>query len=224
MEKTLASLAKYKKQIYITIFSLVFLLCFTLTLALNLSWLSFVSAIFGILYIVFLSERSVYNFIIGLVSTLTYTIITYKVQLYGEVIFYLLFDLPMIIVSYLFWKKHIQQTFVKPKELNKYYKIMLFVFALSVVYVYSLFLSFIGGQFVLIDAASTIFTIIATILMALRYREQWFLWVLVYVISVIMWIAVFDILMLIMSACCLLSCIVGYINWKVLEKRDNNVL
>ena len=221
MRKYLNLFADNKKLVYITIFGFVFLSCLILTITLNLSWLSFISAIFGILYVVFLSDRSVYNFLIGLVSTLTYTIITYRVQLYGEVIFYLLFDLPMIFVSYLFWKKHIKQTLVKPRDMNVYLKLLLFLFVLATVYLYSLFLNFLGGQFVLIDAASTILTIIATILMALRYREQWFMWILVYIISVIMWVAVFDILMLIMSSCCLVSCVVGYVNWRVTEKKEN---
>ena len=54
---------------------------------------------------------------------------------------------------------------------------------------------------------------IATILMAKRYREQWFMWIVVYIVSVIMWSTTFDLLMLIMSASCLVSCIIGYINW-----------
>lgn len=207
-------------MLYLSLFSVVFVLCLVLTIVLKLSWLSFVSAIFGILYMVFLSERSVFNFLIGLVSTLTYTIITYNVHLYGETIFYLTFDLPMILISFLFWKNHLENNKVKPREISTRNKIILLVSSLVIIYLYSLFLNLIGGEFVLIDAASSITTIIATILMSQRFREQWFMWVVVYVISIIMWISVFDILMLIMSICCFISSLVGYINWRTRKATE----
>lgn len=212
--KSLTSKLTRKNTVYLSLFFVVFVLCLVLTIILKLSWLSFVSAIFGILYMVFLSERSVFNFLIGLVSTLTYTIITYNVHLYGETIFYLTFDLPMILISFLFWKNHLENNKVKPREISTRNKVILLVSSLVIIYLYSLFLNLIGGEFVLIDAASSITTIIATILMSQRFREQWFMWVVVYVISIIMWISVFDILMLIMSICCFISSLVGYINWR----------
>lgn len=104
---------------------------------------------------------------------------------------------------------------VNPRQLPLKYRIILVLGSTILVYLYSLFLNLIGGDNVLIDAASTLCSVIATILMALRFREQWFMWVIVYLISIIMWIVAFDILMLIMSICCFLSSLIGYINWKV---------
>ena len=49
--------------------------------------------------------------------------------------------------------------------------------------------------------------------MALRYREQWFMWIIVYAISIIMWATTFNLLMLIMSICCFISSIIGFVNW-----------
>ena len=104
---------------------------------------------------------------------------------------------------------------VTPRQLPLKYRIILVLGSTILVYLYSLFLNLIGGDNVLIDAASTLCSVIATILMALRFREQWFMWIIVYLISIIMWIVAFDILMLIMSICCFLSSLIGYINWKV---------
>ena len=69
-----------------------------------------------------------------------------------------------------------------------------------------------------VDSISTVVSFIATLLMAKRYREQWFMWVVVYIVSVIMWATTFDLLMLIMSSSCLVSCLIGYINWSTNAK------
>lgn len=216
-----------KNNIKIGSFLVIFITCLVLTIVLKLNWLTLVSCIFGILYIFFLSERSVYNFLVGLVSTLTYTIVAYRAYLYGEVLFYLLFDLPMIFVSFLFWKKHLRKTKVVTRELSHGKKIIIILASVVCVLLYSRFLLFIGGRHVIIDATSTVTTVIATILMALRYREQWFMWIVVYLVSIIMWISAFDILMLIMSISCFAYSFVGYVNWraedgKSKQKSENN--
>ena len=63
-------------------------------------------------------------------------------------------------------------------------------------------------------------SLIATILMAMRYREQWFLWVVVYIVSIIMWATTFHLLMLIMSIACFISCFIGYISWSIGIKKQ----
>ena len=98
--------------------------------------------------------------------------------------------------------------------------VIVFIISTIAVLVYSLFLKLIGGVNYIVDAISTVVSFVATLLMAKRYREQWFMWVIVYIVSVIMWITTFDLLMLIMSASCLVSCIVGYVNWSVSAKKN----
>ena len=87
---------------------------------------------------------------------------------------------------------------------------------------YSLILDAIGGVNTLIDATSTIVSFIATILMCLRYKEQWYMWLVVYLVSIIMWATTFDLLMLIMSISCFISCFIGFINWKQEKKTIQN--
>lgn len=203
-------------------FGLVILACLFLTIFLNLSWLTFISCCAGIFYIVFLSERNLLNFIVGFISSVTYIIVAYRSHLYGEAIFYLAVDIPMIFISFFMWKKHMETKYkVEPKKLSfKSILIILLVSSVSVVG-YGFFLKFIGGENTFIDALSTVVSIIATILLALRYREQWIMWIIVYAISVVLWATTFDLLMLIMSICCLISSFIGYINW---SKESKNIL
>ena len=195
-------------------FGIMIALCIVFTICLKLNTLTLISCISGIFYVVFLSDRNIWNFLIGFISSTTYIIIAYKAKLYGEVIFYLIIDLPMIFISYFAWRKHVNQNFqVDAKKLSLKMILIISLTSLICIGVYAIILKTIGGVNVIVDSISTVVSLIATILMALRYREQWFMWIIVYAISIIMWATTFDLLMLIMSICCFISSIIGFINW-----------
>ena len=212
---------KILSTLHYSAFSLVMIMCIVLTICLKLDFINLIACLSSIAYIVFLSDRNLLNFIVGFVSSTTYILVAFNAKLYGEVIFYFFIDLPMIFISYFMWKKNLESSLrVSAKKMS--YKQVLFLCFISIISVslYSLFLKFIGGVNYIIDATSTIVSFIATLLMAKRYREQWFMWVIVYIISVIMWSTTFDLLMLIMSSACLISCLIGYINWSVNAKKN----
>ena len=203
-------------------FVLVILSCFVLTITLHLNWLTLLSCVAGIMYMVFLSDRNILNFIIGFVSSTTYIIIAYKAKLFGEVIFYLIVDLPMIFISFFMWKKNLDTKLkVYAKRLSLHNSILIIIVSLVAICIYGLFLKFVGGENVFVDATSTVVSFIATLLMALRYREQWFMWIVVYAVSIVMWATTFDLLMLIMSICCFVSCFIGYLEWSNAKKKKD---
>jgi nicotinamide mononucleotide transporter len=191
---------------------------------LHLNWLTLVACLSSICYIVFLSDRNVLNFIVGFISSTTYIIVAFNAKLYGEVIFYLIIDLPMIFISYFMWKKHLESALrVSAKQMNKKQILIALLISIASVVGYSFLLKSIGGVNYIVDVVSTVVSFIATLLMAKRYREQWFMWIVVYIVSVIMWITTFDLLMLIMSISCLISCIIGYINWSINARKDKDI-
>ena len=203
------------------LFGSIITLCIILTFIFDLGFLPLISSVAGILYVALLSERNILNFIIGFISSSTYIIIAYLSKLYGEVIFYLVIDLPMIFISYFAWKRHLENKYqVKSRSLSLKSTIIIFIISIIAIFLYSMVLDYIGGVNVIVDATSTIVSFIATILMALRYREQWYMWVIVYIVSIIMWATTFNLLMLIMSISCFISCFIGLINWKKEEKME----
>ena len=144
----------------------------------------------------------------------------FQARLFGEVIFYLLIDLPMIFISFFMWKKHIGKDLkVESRKLSLKQILIILTISIFTVWGYAWFLKLIGGVNVVVDSISTVVSFIATMLMALRYREQWLLWVIVYLVSIIMWATTFDLLMLIMSGSCFISCFVGYVNWSLGIKK-----
>ena len=106
--------------IYYAFFTLVMIASVILTLVLKLNWLTLIACISSICYIVFLSDRNILNFIVGFISSTTYIIVAFGAKLYGEVIFYLIIDLPMIFISYFMWRKNLESSLrVSAKKMSK---------------------------------------------------------------------------------------------------------
>jgi len=202
-------------------FSLIIIVCIILTIILKLNPLALLSCVAGIMYVVFLSDRNILNFIIGFISSTTYIIIAFQAKLYGEVIFYLIIDLPMIFISFFMWKKHLDNSLrVIARKLSLKQILIIGCMSTICILVYAQILKALGGTNIYVDATSTVVSFIATLLMALRFREQWILWVIVYIVSIVMWATTFNLLMLIMSISCFISCFIGFINW---TKATNSI-
>ena len=65
---------------------------------------------------------------------------------------------------------------------------------------------------------STVFSIVANVLMVLRYREQWALWIIVDVVTVIMWMIAGDLLMTVMWAIYLINAVYGWVMWTKMSR------
>ena len=200
-------------------FLMLVIACIILSIVFKYDIIKVVACVFGLIYVVFLSDRNIWGFLVGLIANTTYIFVAYKFKLYGEVLFYLIIDLPMIFVSFFMWKKHMEDKVrVEPKKLSLKNTFLVSFISVVFVAIYAYFLHIIGGVNVIVDAISTVVSFIATLLMAFRYREQWIMWVIVYIVSIVMWAITFDLLMLIMSIGCFISCFIGYINWSKFKK------
>ena len=207
-------------------FSIVVVACIVIGILQKISVLTIVACVFGIIYVVFLSDRNIWSFLIGLVANTTYIFVAFSAKLYGEVLFYLVIDLPMIFISYFMWKKHMEDTIhVEVKKLSLKNMSIITIGSCAFVAIYAYVLHLIGGVNVIVDAISTVVSFIATLLMAYRYREQWIMWIVVYAVSIVMWAITFDLLMLLMSVSCFVSCVIGYITWtrnvKLINQNEN---
>ena len=61
--------------------------------------------------------------------------------------------------------------------------------------------------------------IFANLLMMLRYREQWLLWIIIDTITVVMWILANDLIMVTMWSVYLVNAFYGYYNWSKISKE-----
>lgn len=77
-----------------------------------------------------------------------------------------------------------------------------------------------GGSSTGLDGLTTIITVAAQLLMILRYREQWLLWIVLNVLSILLWAE--QPAMYLMYSAYLLNSLYGYYNWTKLVKAESH--
>jgi len=153
-------------------------------------WITSVCAVVNILCVVLSAKGSRLNFLFGILFNLLYAIYCLRTSHLGNAAVYGLFFLPMQVVGYLQWKK-IGTTGdadqVAARRLTR--RQVLFVGAgcfVAAITVY-LLLNSLGGNEAVLDAILTVLCVIAQILLTLAYAEQWYLWIIINVLTVVMW-------------------------------------
>ncbi|TYS49247.1 nicotinamide riboside transporter PnuC [Bacillus infantis] len=219
-----------------TIFEISWLLVFTLiNVYLFIAWrdslLGLISSLAGMLCVVLVAKGKIANYYFGIIQTGTYAYISYTYGLYGEAMLNGLFYFPIQFIGIYLWRKNmtkdsIKGEDVKVKTLDSKGWSLLGITVLVSIFLYALLLDYLGGRSVYIDSATNVLSVTAQILMLRRFAEQWLLWILVNVLSVILWFNAListggnDISMLVMWTAFLFNSIYGYINWTKLYKKQ----
>ncbi len=105
------------------------------------------------------------------------------------------------------------------KRLSLKNTIILLITVLVATLVYGLILQFLSGNLPFIDALSTVVAVIAMYISIKMYTEQWLLWIIVNIATIIMWIYAFlngtgSIAILIMSFIYFINSLIMYFKWK----------
>ena len=128
-----------------------------------------------------------------------------------------LFYVPANIVSYVIWtrnKDHDRQDKeVKARSLSGVQLAVALIGIAIVTFAYHFLLEALGGSMTMLDGTTTVLSIFATVLMALRYSEQWLFWIIVDVLTVALWIFAGDPVMIVMWAAYLINAFYGYLMW-----------
>lgn len=219
-----------------TVFEKVWLSVFTainiyLFFAFEDTLLGLVSSMTGMICVVLVAKGKISNYYFGIVQTATYAYISYTYGLYGEAMLNGIFYLPIQFIGIYLWNKHkaintVKGEDVSVKKLTK--KGWIILIAVSVVssLVYAEILRVIGGQQVRIDSIAVVLSIIAQILMLKRFAEQWILWIVVNLLSIVLWLITLlntggsDWSMLVMWSAFLVNSLYGYYNWIKMSKAQ----
>lgn len=191
------------------------------------SWIGLTASLTGMLCVVLTAKARIGSFYFGLVNILAYSYVAYQSRYYGDVMLNMLYFLPMAFVGIYFWKKNMNKGGeVVVRSLSWKDRLVWFGGSLIVLIVYGLILTAIKGTLPFIDSATTVFSIIATIMLNKRLTEQWLYWIIVDVLSVVMWAYIFitsggDVSMLVMWSAFLVNALYGYYNWKKMEGKQN---
>lgn len=147
-----------------------------------------VAGIAGVLCVVLVAKGSILNYLFGLINVSLYAYISFEATAYGDAALNALYYLPMQFIGYFAWKRRVDDTQVKARRLTLLQRLFVAVgCAVAVVAVAFILKSFGAGQ-PFKDSATTVLSVVAQILMAMAFMEQWVLWIMTNIISVIMWV------------------------------------
>lgn len=193
----------------------------------NPPWLTvvnFISAVCGVFCIFFCASANISNFAFGLVNTVVYMIFLWYHKIYGTFGLELLIYLPFNIGGWIVWSKHrdqIQPEKTMVKKLSWQQDVLAVAVVILAACIYHAILVKFGGNVVWLDAFTLSIGIIATFLEMLRYREQYWLWVIQDIIAVAMYIVHFDAVYLTKKSIYLIMAIIGVYRWHKLHKERN---
>ena len=156
-----------------------------------------IAAITGVLCVVLVAKGSIWNYLFGLVNVSLYAYISYKASLYGDAALNALYYLPMQFIGWWQWRRRgaamsaaeagdsgVQ---VKARRFTWKQRAILFLGCAVAVVAVGFLLKHVGDPQPFKDSTTTVLSIVAQMLMALAFMEQWALWIITNIVSVVMW-------------------------------------
>lgn len=157
-----------------------------------LSIISIIYTVTGVLYTFFAGKGKVFCYFFGLISTLCYSYLTLKNNFLGNFLLNISYYLPMQIIGIFLWKKHLKKDkkeIIKTKLNKKEFRILCIVtFIITVTTI--LILKLTSDKSPILDGITTILSIAGMYLTVRRCIEQWCIWIIVNLLTIIMWLKV----------------------------------
>ena len=193
-------------------------------------WLSVVSGVAGIFSVILCSQGKISTFFFGFIQISSYLYLSLAARLYAEVglnVFYLLSQFYGIYV----WRRRygvdMQEKTRAQSDLDvvgqglrsrhlplwRFALLMLLTLIAALAAGYGLERLTDDSQPYL-DAFTTVPAVVAQVLMVMAYREQWYIWLLIDLLSVVMWVRAGDWCLAAQYAFWCANCMYGLSKWK----------
>lgn len=190
------------------------------------SVIGILAAVTGVICVILCGMGRVSNYFFGTINVILYAYTAWKAKYYGDVMLNLLFYFPTNIIGWIAWSKNLdsETNTVYKKRMNLKQDVLLVLISVAGVVGYGYILRLLGGNLPWVDSMSTVLSVIAQILMIKRYMEQWIIWIVVDVVSVIMWIVAMpteggSIAVLLMWSVYLANAVIMFVKW-LKESKD----
>lgn len=164
----------------------------------NIDVVGSVAAIAGVLCVVLVAKGSIWNYLFGIVNVSMYAYISYKAALYGDAALNALYYVPMQFIGWWQWRRRgaavsagesadgsVQ---VQARRFDWRQRAVLFACCAIAVIGVGFLLRHFGDPQPFKDSTTTVLSVVAQALMALAFMEQWILWIITNVVSVVMWV------------------------------------
>lgn len=184
----------------------------------------------GLLCAYFASEGKKINYIFGLINYVLMGYVSLKNNLYGIFLFYIFIFAPLQVHGFISWKKNLNKdNNVKVREFTFKNSIIITLSCIIGSFLLGFLLSLIPNQrLALMDATSNCINLCGVVLMILRFKEAWWLWLINNIIDLGIWIITVlnhgngSIMMLLVSIGYLAINVYGIVKWHI-DIRKNKV-
>lgn len=156
------------------------------------------ASVAGVLCVVLVAKGSIWNYLFGIVNVSLYAYISYMASLYGDAALNAFYYVPMQFIGWWQWRKRgaavseaeargngVQ---VKARRFTTKQRLILAAGCLAAVVAGGFVLRYFGDPQPFKDSTTTVLSIVAQALMALAFMEQWALWIITNIVSVVMWV------------------------------------
>lgn len=210
-----------------------------------LLFLNGIAAFTNVICIILISFGKISNFFWGFFAVSIYGCIALVWDYVGNVQLNLFFFLPFQFIGYSLWKSHLdshQEIISKRLNLKTNIVVIYFTIVLSVFFYFEIpefsrvilgHYDFDGNSFQqllphILDSLTNSLSIVAQILMLLRFREQWIFWIIVNICQIIMYSGVahnrLDVNFLLMWIVALANAGFGFYQWFFVRSKEKLVV
>lgn len=176
--------------------------------------LSFICGLSGAINVVLCSQRKLSFYLFAYIQMFTYIIIICQQHLWGELVENIFYVVTTTIALFIWIKNYNKEE--KEVETQKLTKngwiIYCSITIIGTILLYIILLH-TNDPKPFLDAVSTVPAFIGQFLLMFRYREQWIMWLVVDITTLILWISIGNIFMVMQYVFWIINCIYGYIKW-----------
>ena len=177
--------------------------------------ISLVSGMLGICSVVLGAQGNILTFVFGFAQVATYTYLCCVERFYAEIAINIYYFITMIYGVYC-WRNRLSNNSLQVQ--TRRLSIKLLAWGMLLIALFSWLTGWLLARFTddpqpYMDAFTTVPAIAAQLLMVLAYREQWYLWLVVDMLAVVMWFRAENYCMAAQYVFWCVNCIYGYIQW-----------
>ena len=177
--------------------------------------ISLVSGMLGICSVVLGAQGNILTFVFGFAQVATYTYLCCIERFYAEIAINIYYFITMIYGVYC-WRNRLSNNSLQVQ--TRRLSIKLLAWGMLLIALFSWLTGWLLERFTddpqpYMDAFTTVPAIAAQLLMVLAYREQWYLWLVVDVLAVVMWLRAENYCMAAQYVFWCVNYIYGYIQW-----------
>lgn len=169
------------------------LLACTIITGLSIYWgdtlMGIISSTTGVACVVCTGKGKLSAYIFGLVNCVLYAIISYQATLYGETMLNAIYYVPMQFYGFYVWNKNMntETNEVKKQHMTNKGRLLVVLSMIIGTVAYGFALKALGDAMPFIDAFTTVSSVVAMIVSVKMFAEQWWIWIVVDIMTVVMW-------------------------------------